>query len=148
MILLCAIMGASAITFGQSKKETSMFPEAKEGYERVEIFLPEKKNEDDLKIEFVVGTDAKVDKCNHFFIMGELSAHTVNGWGYTYYQYDSNGDIAGTLMGCPDNSSDTKFVTGQSELIRYNSKLPIVVYVPKGMKVKYKIWEVSSKDWQ
>lgn len=80
--------------------------------------------------------------------MGSLEEETVNGWGYTYYEFNSKGDIAGTLMGCPDNKKVKKFITAQSQLFRYNSKLPIVVYVPKGMEVKYRIWEASSKDWQ
>lgn len=33
----------------------------------------------------------------------------------------------------------------QPELLRYNSKLPIVIYAPKDMEVKYRIWKADSK---
>jgi ecotin len=34
----------------------------------------------------------------------------------------------------------TQFVTAAPLLIRYNSRLPIVVYAPLGYEVKYRIW--------
>jgi len=130
------------------KTDTSMYPEAKEGYEKVIIFLPEKKKEGDLKVEISVGKNAEVDNCNNHFLMGQMKEESVQGWGYNYYQFDSKGDIAGTLMGCPDDKKVTKWVSAQSDLIRYNSKLPIVIYVPKGMTVKTRIWKADKKGFK
>ncbi len=47
-----------------------------------------------------------------------------------------------------------RFVTlgGEPYLIRYNSRLPIVVYAPEGIEVRYRIWitepeaKVMEKD--
>jgi ecotin len=32
----------------------------------------------------------------------------------------------------------------QPLLINYNSKLPVVVYVPEGMDLKYRIWKAGK----
>lgn len=34
---------------------------------------------------------------------------------------------------------------GQAAFIRYNSKLPIVVYAPKDVDVKYRVWSTSDE---
>ena len=41
-------------------------------------------------------------------------------------------------------SSVKKFVTAPSLLVPYNSRLPIVVYVPEGYEVRYRIWNASA----
>jgi ecotin len=35
-----------------------------------------------------------------------------------------------------------RFITlgGEPYLIRYNSRLPVVVYAPEGVEVRYRIW--------
>lgn len=141
----------SIITFSvvnaQKKLDTSMYPEAKEGYEKVELILPEKANENDFKVEIKVGKYEIVDGCNHFFVMGDFKEHDVKGWGYSYFEFISDGNIAGTLMGCPDNKSIKKFISGQPEIVRYNSRLPIVVYVPKGMSLQYRFWSAENDGW-
>ncbi|MNN83904.1 Ecotin precursor [compost metagenome] len=52
-----------------------------------------------------------------------------------------------TLMACPDGKSTQDFVpvVGDGFLLRYNSKLPIVLYVPKDIEVRYRIWSASNK---
>ncbi len=36
-------------------------------------------------------------------------------------------------------------VRGEGFLLRYNSKLPVVVYVPEGFEVRYRIWQAGEK---
>ncbi len=53
-----------------------------------------------------------------------------------------------TMMGCLDNTKKPAFVQanmGQAAFIRYNSKLPIVVYAPKDVDVKYRVWSTSDE---
>ena len=40
-----------------------------------------------------------------------------------------------------------RFVTigGEPFLLRYNSRLPIVVYVPEGVEVRYRIWSAGAE---
>jgi ecotin len=36
-------------------------------------------------------------------------------------------------------------LVGEPYLIRYNSRLPVVVYVPEGAEVRYRIWSAGSE---
>jgi len=50
-------------------------------------------------------------------------------------------------MACPDNSKRQEFVAanlGDAAMQRYNSRLPIVVYVPKEVEVRYRIWSAGE----
>ncbi|WP_430614954.1 ecotin family protein [Flavobacterium sp. JP2137] len=141
--LLCAIStGASA----QDKGKASMFPKAKEGYRQVVIDLPPiKKGENNYKVEVFVGKVTGTDSCNNYSLMGELSPVNLDGWGYTYYNFDSESRIIKTLMMCPDDKKISKFVHDQGTLLDYNSKLPLVVYVNDDLEVRYKIWKTDGK---
>ena len=53
-----------------------------------------------------------------------------------------------TMMACPDGKKEKKFVTaylGDNSLLRYNSKLPIVVYTPANVEVKYRVWKAEEE---
>jgi uncharacterized lipoprotein YbaY len=56
--------------------------------------------------------------------------------------------MAGTLMAVnPNVPKVARFITlgGDPYLIRYNSHLPIVVYVPKEVEVRYRIWTAGDE---
>jgi ecotin len=36
-------------------------------------------------------------------------------------------------------------LAGEPYLIRYNSRLPIVVYVPEGVEVHYRVWQAGQE---
>lgn len=120
------------------KLQIEMFPKAKEGFKQVYIQLPVAKNENDLKVEFFVGAEKMLD-CNKYFLMGKVNTQDLQGWGYSYYEIESSGETGGTLMACPDQKKTKKFVSLQPEIVRYNSKLPLVFYVPKDLEVRYRI---------
>lgn len=120
------------------KLQIEMFPKAKEGFKQVYIQLPIAKNENDLKVEFFVGAEKMLD-CNKHFLMGKVNTQDLQGWGYSYYEVESSGETGGTLMACPDQKKTKKFVSLQPEIVRYNSKLPLVFYVPKDLEVRYRI---------
>ena len=120
------------------KLQIEMFPKAKEGFKQVYIQLPVAKNENDLKVEFFVGAEKMLD-CNKHFLMGKVNTQDLQGWGYSYYEIEYSGETGGTLMACPDQKKTKKFVSLQPEIVRYNSKLPLVFYVPKDLEVRYRI---------
>ena len=56
--------------------------------------------------------------------------------------------MGGTLMAVDPNAPKvSRFVTlaGEPYLIRYNSRLPVVVYVPEGVEVRYRIWRAEPE---
>ena len=77
--------------------------------------------------------------CNHQWFGGTLTQKTVDGFGYDYYETgDFNGPMS-TMMGCLNNENAEAFViTGDEAFVRYNSRLPVVVYAERcGSKIPY-----------
>lgn len=125
------------------------FPPAEPGYQRHVIYLPELEDEDLHQVTLVLGKMVVTDPVNRYFIPGSVTAVDVEGWGYRYYQLESKGLLAGTLMAVPESNPQVeRFVEVNHQLgaLRYNSRLPIVVIVPEGFEVKYRVW--SSGDVQ
>lgn len=143
MMFLVGNISAQKKTEKFEKLQIDMFPKAKEGYKQVFIQLPIAKNENDLKVEFFVGTEKMLD-CNKHFLMGKVMTQDLQGWGYNYYDVESTGETDGTLMACPDQKKTKKFVSLQPEIVRYNSKLPLVFYVPKDLEVRYRVLRPDS----
>lgn len=152
------IMGQIAIaqtsTAGATTTETSVvrtlnevapYPEAPPGYIRQAIFLPALENESDAKIELIIGKTMEVD-CNSYFFIGTIEEKTLEGWGYNYYVVSELTGPAGTMMACIDNKKTEKFISMDTgDLLRYNSKLPIVVYVPENVEVRYRVWRADNE---
>lgn len=135
----------STALFAQSQNDIKMFPLAEKGMEQKVIRLEPKENEDDYMVEVMIGKKSKVDTCNRYFLGGNFKENNLDGWGYNYYTFSTDGIIGGTLMGCMNNKKVQKVVYAPSEKVRYNSKLPIVIYVPKDYQVDYRIWSASNE---
>lgn len=119
------------------------FPAAGKGVVRYVWNPPVEANENELKVEILVGKFAEVDQVNRHFLAGSLTEKTIDGWGFPMYVVRSNGVIGGTLIAVPEGQPKVrKFVTLRSDpqLFRYNSKLPVVVYAPAGITVKFRVW--------
>lgn len=123
--------------------DISMFPKPEQGFKQIFIQVPAASKEEDLKIEVFAGKEQAVD-CNRYSMQGAVTEENLEGWGYTYYKVQSNGQMVGTLMGCPDQKKTVKFIYMQPQLIRYNSKLPVVLYVPQDMEVRYRVWRADK----
>jgi ecotin len=130
-------------TMQYEKLEIEMFPQPKKGYKRVYIQVPINTNAENLQVEFFVGKNELVD-CNMVSIAGQIKEEILEGWGYNYYTVETNGEIISTLMGCPDQKKTKKFITLPPQTTRYNSRLPIVVYVPQQYEVKYRFWRADA----
>ncbi|WBE26523.1 serine protease inhibitor ecotin [Denitrificimonas caeni] len=126
--------------------DVAPYPAAQKGQVRNVIWLPEKADEDLFKVELVPGKVMQTD-CNTRSLMATLTAEDLSGWGYTYYELtDVKGPIA-TMMACPEGTEKEAFVAAQGDnyTVRYNSKLPIVVYTPADIELRYRIWSGSEK---
>ncbi len=124
------------------------FPEAKEGCQRFVIDVPESEDEYALKVELVLGKTVATDGLNRHFFGGKVEEVELKGWGYSYYEMKQLGPMAGTRMGVLPNAKlvDTFVrVNHDLPLLRYNSRMPIVVYVPAGVEVRYRIWKASEE---
>ena len=119
------------------------FPEVMDNYDRYVIYLPQQDNEEALRLEVIPGIMKEVD-CNTHWLMGEFETETVDGMGYDYMVFESDGNVAATRMACPDNEVVEKFVAAEGNFGRYNSQLPVVVFTPKGFQLKYKVWTAND----
>ena len=133
----------SAVLADQAADNMKAFPPAEEGMVRYVLQLPKQADESALKVELIVGKTVQVDERNRYFFGGKIAEETIKGWGFTRYKVTKLGPMAGTLMAVdPSAPKVARFITlgGGPYLIRYNSRLPIVVYVPEGVEVRYRIW--------
>lgn len=149
--LLVIALGVSLGAFAQStvdKMDLSIFPAPKQGYKQVVIEVPHSDLDHTKKVEVYVGKYMEVDGCNTYSLSGELDTKDLQGWGYTYYDFTTDGNVASTRMGCPDAERKFEFVYAKPELMRYNGRMPIVVYVPEDYLVKYKIYQSNQEFFQ
>ena len=124
------------------------FPPAAKGMVRYVLQLPEQKDEYAFKVELIVGKTVQLDEGNRYFFGGKIEAENIEGWGFTRYVISELGPMAGTLMAVDPNAPKApRFITigGEPYLIRYNSRLPVVVYVPEGVEVRYRIWSATPE---
>ncbi|MBN1409109.1 MAG: ecotin family protein [Calditrichaceae bacterium] len=136
------------LLYANQSEYIETFPKAVDGMERFVLNLPEQQDESGLKVELIIGKYVLLDKENKYFFNGAIKEDIVKGWGFTYYKLDTLGVMAGTLMAVDPNAAKTEqFITlgGDPYLIRYNSRVPVVVYVPEGVIVKYRIWSAGLK---
>jgi len=123
------------------------FPRAEKGMVRHVLELPARKDESAFKVELLVGKTVRLDDANRYFFAGKIEEETVQGWGFPKYTVRSLGPMAGTRMAVDAKApAADRFVTlgGEPCLVRYNSRLPIVVYVPEGAEVRHRLWKADG----
>ncbi len=128
--------------------DISMFPEPKENEVQHLIELPPLENEENYNVEIFITKEMEVDRCNEHSLAGLLERNPLDSWGYEYYVFETDGSTLTTLMLCPDETLVKKDVYSKSEMLRYNSRLPIVIYTPKDYNAKYKIWNTSVDEYK
>jgi ecotin len=130
-----------------AKSPLDAFPPAADGMVRFVITLAEKArgDEDRFKVELIAGKTLLTDNVNNYRLASNIEAQNLKGWGYTYYEVTGSGETMGTLMAPPEGTPQVeRFISGNPLLVRYNSRLPIVVYAPNGYQVRYRIWRADK----
>jgi len=143
ILLILFILSKSSL-WSSTHPELENFPPPKEGYTQVAIVLEEKPNEEEFQVELFVGRTLVTDVVNVKKLGGSIRELPVKGWGYTYYVAEQ-GPVITTLMASrPGKKAVERFVSMPGKMIRYNSRLPIVVHVPERMEVRYRIWNAGE----
>jgi len=127
---------------GNNSDDLSPYPAAEDGVDRLVFRVPGALDESALKVEILVGKMMSVD-CNRTSFSGSLESRVAEGWGYRYFVLENIRGPMSTPMACPPETSNVDrfvLVSGDGFLQPYNSKLPVVVYVPAGFQVRYRIW--------
>ena len=140
------IAGLSTAVHAAKLEEVAPFPKPEQGFTRQVIHLPSQPQEENFQVEILAGKTLTVD-CNRQRLGGILEEKNLEGWGYPFYRLEKVIGPMSTMMACPDGKSKKDFVpvVGDGFLLRYNSKLPIVLYVPEDVDVRYRVWSASSK---
>ena len=137
-----------AMPAARAANNMKAFPPAEEGMVRHVLQLPKQDDESAFKVELIVGKTVQLDEGNRYFFGGRIEQETIKGWGFTLYKVSKLGPMAGTLMAVDPNAPKVaRFITlgGDPYFVRYNSRLPIVVYVPEGVEVRYRIWSAGAE---
>ena len=143
-LLAAAMVSNQPVTGGAD--EMTPYPTADAGFVRMVFRVPEVENEADRKVEVIVGKTLMVD-CNRAWFGGDLERRVAEGWGYPYFVLSEVGGPASTRMACPPGEEKAEAfvqVRGRGYLQPYNSRLPIVTYVPEGFSVRYRIWAAGD----
>ena len=145
---------AIAVTSGQALAESrprppindlQAFPPAAPGQARRVIRLPPERDENGLRVGVIVGRTMMVD-CNRQVFSARIEERTAQGWGFNYYVVSKVGPPASTMMACPNNQRTRQFVRSAEEpLLRYNSRLPLVIFAPTDVEVRYRIWRAGPE---
>jgi len=123
------------------------FPPAEAGGRRVVIRVPPVSNAEDRRVEVLPGKTMEVD-CNRHLLSARVTRKIAQGWGYPYYFISEVNRLATTRKACPPGTlMRTEFVRANSaELawLRYDPQMPIVLYVPDGIEIRYRVWRAVS----
>lgn len=147
LMVLAGVLHATAAT-DEAVRNLKAFPPAEPGMKRMVIFVPAKKVEEDFRVQLLVGKTVRTDGVNQHFFAGQLETETIEGWGFDRHILRQLGPMGGTLMAPPPGAKPVeRFVTlgGEPTLLRYNSRLPLVVYVPEGVEVRWRAWRGDKK---
>ncbi|MGB7933822.1 MAG: ecotin family protein [Gammaproteobacteria bacterium] len=151
LLLAVNLLAFGSQATGADHPELKAFPAAREGMERFVIVLPHKERgeEDDFMVELNAGRTLLADGVNQMLLGNSIEPRTLEGWGYTYYEVTGPSVVINTLMAPPEGAPMVeRFVSAAPLRIRYNSRLPIVIYAPEGYEARYRIWQASETTGQ
>ena len=130
------------------KNLEAAYPAAAAGKTRHVILLPHKERgvEDDFKVEIVAGRTIDTDGVNTYRFGGEFRERDIPGWGFSYFEVDAlTAPISTRIAPAPGTPTVKAFAPGPRMLVRYNSRLPLVVYAPEGTEIRWRLWRAEGQ---
>ena len=124
------------------------YPAAGPGRVRHVVLLPAVAEEaaEDLKVEVVAGKTIDTDGVNRFRFGGEFREKDIPGWGFSFLEVDAlPGPLSTRIAPLEGAPAEKRFVAGPRMLMRYNSRLPIVVYAPAGVEIRTRVWRAEGE---
>lgn len=123
------------------------YPPAPAGRERKVLVLPHKtrEEEDDFKVEIIVGRTIETNGVNRYRFGGTLEERDIPGWGFSYYDAVGTFDTPAATRIASDARRERQFIAGPRLLVPYNSRLPLVVMVPEGCEVRWRLWQAGHE---
>jgi ecotin len=88
---------------------------------------------EDWRVELIVGRNLEVD-CNQYRFSGRLGSQP----------------LASTRMACPPGEGKrSAFVPmgGKPFVVPYNVSRPIVLYAPKDLELRWRLWKAERQQW-
>ncbi|AMX01234.1 ecotin family protein [Microbulbifer thermotolerans] len=136
-----AILCLSCFTGTAGASDLDAFPATVDGKVRLVIRLPRAADESRFMVELVPGKSEVVD-CNLRSYRAAIRRETLEGLGYPYYVLAEPEPGPAGHKTCPAGSRSRRFVPvrGEGLMLPYNSHLPLVVYLPPGLQLKYRVW--------
>jgi len=148
MVSFLLLLLVPEVLLAQSADNLKAFPPADKGMVRYVLQLPTEADESAFQVELMVGKTVKVDEKNRQFFVGKIESEIIKGWGFPRYLVKSIGPMGSTLMAVDHAAPKVeRFVTVGTApyLVRYNSRLPVVVYVPEGAELRYRLWSAGAE---
>lgn len=144
LIVLGCVLLLAGVSRAQEQKEASGFPAPIEGWERVVVDFPQsKKGDHTQRFEFSIGFEMMVDACNTYSLIGEWKEMVVED--SVYFMAQTKGQVVKTMIACDHSKKTSKFVGLDSKWYGNEDGRPLVVYVPSGYQLRYRIWTVDDK---
>jgi ecotin len=113
---------------------------------RYAIQLDSRLDDASIQVELLIGKNLSVD-CNPKRFVGKFSTKKVIRRGYVYYTARDIHVPVTTPVVCPEDSLPHQalvYLDGGPYWVPYSSKVPIVVYVPAGFEVRYRLWTAEA----
>ena len=133
------------------------YPPAEKDMQRLVLVLDGPRKEDpkcgaidqeqqtNREVELIAGTTMETDGINKYQLLGtDIVKGTVSGWGVPYWTIHGNPErVRSTRMRGENPDVQLRFVPGATHKVRYNSRLPVVIYCPHNMECRYRIWKAD-----
>lgn len=139
------------------------FPDAAEGYERCVIFLPSKDTDAASlhhRVQLLAGryerrataistSSGATSGTKQRYYNGAVYEYPLEGWNCSYYVVDLGTMVDSATQPAMPVDGEYEFITLEEKtFIAYDSHAPIVVYIPAGSELHYRVWadETSRRE--